>query len=223
MPHLLERQLPTADGLRTPMSWNPPEEWSTYNPALFWWTTGRTVFSANIPMTLSHSVPLFGCHPNSLDRARARCPTLSAISTAVYVLPEMPHVKGFFDCLRGHLPWVSSSMNWLTGTVSGGSRLAACQQLSPILSVTPQWCSARANWVQLPKGSFGTHAGGVKTITRFNSEVERLSRGTLEQATTTAAVFVCPGQLRDGKLNTLRGLQLNFAGEEKRRKGALRP
>lgn len=79
------------------------------------------MFSANMPMTLSHSVPLFGAHPNSLESDRARSSTLSAYSFAVYVLPEMPQVNGFREEVLASRPYWSLRMKSLTGIESGGS------------------------------------------------------------------------------------------------------
>lgn len=79
------------------------------------------MFSANMPMTLSHSVPLFGSHPNSFESDRARSSTLSAYSCAVYVLPESPQVKGFREDAVGSRPYCSLRTKSLTGIESGGS------------------------------------------------------------------------------------------------------
>ena len=75
-------------------------------------------------MTLSHSVPLFGSHPSSLERALAKCSTRPTISSAVYVLPDNPQVKGFFESFSAHRPCFSSNMKSLIGMESGGSGIA---------------------------------------------------------------------------------------------------
>src|ERR1700709_51041 len=123
MQHLLERQYQKVGGQHKPASWNRPEDISIHSPYRIPNKRNlHTVFSANIPITLSHSVPLFGCHPNSLERACDRCSTLSTISTAAYVFPERPHVNGFLDLFSGRRPWSWSRINGSRGTVSGGSR-----------------------------------------------------------------------------------------------------
>lgn len=126
----------------------------------------HTVLSANMPMTLSHSVPLFGCHPNSFARARARCSTLSTISTAEYVIPEIPHVKGFLESLFGHLPCLSSSINWLIGTESGGPAMLAVSNLLFLAIVRSSTLLIRQNAIfnqhalELLTGEFGNPRWG---------------------------------------------------------------
>ena len=95
----------------------------------------QTVLRLNTPMTLSHSVPLLGCQPNSLDIPLASFSTRSRTSSAEYSAPLSPHVKGGLAWCSGCRPYSSFNMNSLMGIESGGS-----------------------------KGSFGTHDGAVKTI-----------------------------------------------------------
>lgn len=63
-----------------------------------------TVFKLKTPMTLSHSVPLFGCQPNSLDRPLAKLLTRSLTSNAEYSVPDRPHVNGALEYPRGCRP-----------------------------------------------------------------------------------------------------------------------
>jgi hypothetical protein len=94
-----------------------------------------TVFTENTAITLSHSEPLFGWNPSSLDSPRANQSTRSLTSKLVYVLPVRPQVNGLCEYPSGCLPNLSSSIKSQIGTESGGSN-----------------------------GSSGTHDGGTKGI-----------------------------------------------------------
>jgi hypothetical protein len=125
------------------------------------------VLNENIAATLSHSVPAFGCQSNSFERARARCSTLCTCSEAVYVFPEIPHVKGLRDSRKETLPCFSLSINWLVGISSGGS---VCNNIS-------NQCRESIDEVNLGRifefvlnGALLTHEGVVKTITVCEQE-----------------------------------------------------
>ena len=94
-----------------------------------------TVLTLNTPITLSHSVPLFGRMSSSLDNDLARLSTRLHTSAVEYSSPVSPQVNGAFERFIGCRPYFSLSMNSHIGIESGGSN-----------------------------GSFGTHAGDVKTI-----------------------------------------------------------
>lgn len=61
----------------------------------------RTVLMLNTPTILSHSVPLFGCHPSSCERALARLSTRSRTSRAEYSVPVSPQVNGGLALVNG--------------------------------------------------------------------------------------------------------------------------
>lgn len=61
----------------------------------------RTVLTLNTPTTLSHSVPLFGCHSSSFERALARLSTRSRTSRAECSVPVSPQVNGGLELVNG--------------------------------------------------------------------------------------------------------------------------
>ena len=120
------------------------------------------MLTVNTPITLSHSVPEFGCQLSSLDNALARLLTRSRTSTAEYSMPVRPQVKGGLDFCIGYRPCFSSNMNSWMGTVFGGSRSLGTHEGEvktivldlPCLSKAPVWCASHEEmdwlWVTAP-------------------------------------------------------------------------
>lgn len=112
------------------------------------------MLNAKMHATLSHSVSSFGSHPRRLPRVRASASRRLLASAMVKVLPVRPQVKGFLLLAGGWRPCLGFVMNSAMVISLGGS--AACQSVIIVYS--------NGTFGKVPKGNFGTHAGGSKTM-----------------------------------------------------------
>lgn len=83
-------------------------------------------------MTFSHSVPWLTWKPSSCRSALASDPILSFHSSDVYVLPDKPHVNGFFACSCGTDRYLLSSTKSGSETVSGTSVVSSVSHWTQI-------------------------------------------------------------------------------------------
>lgn len=119
----------------------------------------HTVLTLNTPTILSHSVPLFGYHPSSFERALARRSTRSRTSKAEYSVPVSPQINRALALLNGRRPYFSLSINSEIDMESGGSKGKGSTQsggektIPIVVEVCSRKIPSRMQEAQMPLGS----------------------------------------------------------------------
>jgi hypothetical protein len=84
----------------------------------------------------------------------------------VYVLPVRPHVNGFRELRVGSRPCLSSRMNSLIGTESGGAAMFEVSRGIQLASSGKPLVLLHRISADVPGSNSGIHDGGVKGIVR---------------------------------------------------------